>query len=121
MPTSFAIIAAAKDANLTDRIAALMAALNVQDPDYESQQLRRAIVLAPITVNGEETTIATVREYAATLRDQAIAARDAAIAQAEADHPVPCDPGLDPAAVTDGHIRAAIQVLIDQGVLPTKR
>lgn len=118
-PSSFAIIAAAKDPDLGERITAVMASMNVQDPDYDTQKFRRCLLLAQIETGGQSTTLADVYEYGSVLRDQKIAAREQAIRDAEAANPVPPDPGKDPAVVTDEQLRLAIQALIDQDKIKT--
>lgn len=118
VPTSFAIIAATKDTALTDRLAAVAATMGVEAPDFDVAKYRRDLVITQIDSDG--STLASVYEYAVENREAKIAERDAAIAAAEAAHPVPPEPGEDPAAVIDNHLRAALQVLIDDGRISVK-
>ena len=111
MPSSHAIIAASSDTALTQRLVAIAATLGAATPEYDAQRLCLELVIAPVDDSG--ATIASVYEYATVARAQAIAAQAAAVAQAEAEHPIPPEPGTDPAAVTDAHLVAALTALID--------
>ena len=104
MPTSFAIMAATADPTLTERAVAIAATI----PDLSEQKVRsriRELVTTPLEGG---TDIATVYEYAQTLRDESLRAREAAVREAEDSHPIHLEPGLNPAAVTDDLIRAAL-------------
>ena len=103
MPTSFAIMAATADPTLTERAVAIAATI----PDLSEQKVRsriRELVTTPL----EGGDIATVYEYAQTRRDESLRAREAAVREAEELHPIHLEPGLNPAAVTDDLIRAAL-------------
>ena len=113
MPSSHAIIAASSDTALTQRLVAMAATLGAATPEADAQRYRLELVIAAVDDSG--ATIASVYEYASVTRAQAIAARAAAVAQAEAEHPIPPEPGTDPAAVTDAHLVAALTVLIGAG------
>lgn len=117
-PTSFAIIAAAKDTALTDRLAAVAATMGVEAPDFDVTKYRRDLTLTPIDEDG--STLASVYEYACVNRDRQLAARAEAIAQAETANPIPPEPGEDPSAVLDDHLRAALQALINDGRISVK-
>ena len=112
-PASSAIISASSDTDLTARIIAVAATLGCVTPEYDAQKYRRELVIAPVDESG--ATVAAVYEYACMARAQAIAAREAAVRAAEDAHPIPPDPGANPAAVTDTHLAAAIMHLISMG------
>ena len=115
MPSSHAIIAASSDTALTQRLVAIAATLGATTPEADAQRYRLELVIAPVDETG--ATIASVYEYASVTREQAIADRAAAVAQAEAEHPIPPEPGTDPAAVTDAHLVAALTALIGAGTI----
>ena len=117
-PTSFAIIAATKDTALTDRLAAVAATMGVEAPDFDVTKYRRDLTITPIDEDG--ATLASVYEYAVANGATKVAARAAAVAAAEAANPVPPEPGEDPSAVLDDHLRAALQALIDDGRISVK-
>ncbi|MBK7822812.1 MAG: hypothetical protein IPJ61_17550 [Tessaracoccus sp.] len=110
MPSSHAIIAAASDKALTERVVAVATTLGCATAEHDAQRLRRELVIAELDESG--ATIAAVYEYTCLAREQAMEARRAAIAAAEAAHPIPPEPGLNPAAVTDAHIASALMQLI---------
>lgn len=92
MTTSAAIIAAAKDPDLRDRLVALAAEAGVQNPQAWVESQLAALACATVNDNGD--TVASVYEYAD-------AQYRAKLAELKA-------PGKDPAVVTDDHLRHAI-------------
>ena len=86
-PSSAAIIAASNDSDLLARAVALGATVGLTQADVESQRTK----LASAPVDSEGNTVASVYEYAAAQPRYRT--------------------GEDPAAVTDDHLRAAIQSL----------
>lgn len=60
------------------------------------------LISVPIVVNGEQTSLTAVHAYAAAVRREHLA-DDKALA-----------PGLNPRAVTDAHLRAAIEAVLGE-------
>ena len=89
MATSAALIAAAQDSDLLARAIALAAEAGIENPQAFIESRRHQLAAAPVSESGD--TVASVYEYAAAQpRYRA---------------------GEDPAAVTDDHLRTAIQNL----------
>ncbi|MBS1674373.1 MAG: hypothetical protein JSS74_10455 [Actinobacteria bacterium] len=63
------------------------------------EQAMGRLVAAPITVHGEATSVTAVHAYANAVRKDALAA-------------VPAPPGLNPGAVTDDHLGAAVAAIL---------
>ena len=101
-PNSRAIIAAAADEDLAARALAVAVVLGIPNAEYQTEKVRRALVVAPLDESG--STIATVHEYAVQVREDHIAA-------------TPPPPGANPAAITDEHLAAAWRALIASGVV----
>lgn len=94
--TSKQIIEAAADAELRERIIALAAQLpEVENPAAVVSTKLLKIVGVDITVNGEPSSIAKVYEYAV-----------------DTHLPHMATPGSNPGAVTDDHIRAALEAVL---------
>ena len=91
MATSAALIAAAQDRDLLARAIALAAEAGIESPQAFIESRRHQ--LAAASVNGGSDTVASVYEYAAAQPRYRT--------------------GEDPAAVTDDHLRAAIQNLAE--------
>lgn len=90
MPTSAQIIAAYRDSDLLERITAIAAAEGIANPDQWVGMRIRQIVAADLDGDGgASNSIASVYEYAVET--------------------TPPRPGANPAAVTDDHIRTALQ------------
>lgn len=102
MPSTSEHIAARDDLDLQLRLIA--AAEQAGIPNAQSAVVSNlgALISRPIVVNGEETTVTTVHAYAAAVRRDLLASEAA------------MSPGLNPGAVTDDHLRAALAA-----VLPT--
>lgn len=89
MATSSALIAAARDNDLLERAIALAAEAGIEDPQAFVEQRRHELASAP--VGDGDSTVASVFEYALTQPRYRV--------------------GQDPAAVTDDHLRAALNSL----------
>ena len=89
MATSAALIAAAQDRDLLARAIALAAEAGIEQPQAFIESRRHQLAAAP--VGSGDSTVASVYEYAASLPRYRT--------------------GEDPAAVTDDHLRTAIQNL----------
>ena len=88
-------IAARNDSDLKARLVAAAEQAHVDNPVSFVEQNMGKLISTP--VDGD-TTITTVHAYAADVRRQAL-------------DTVPPPPGLNPAAVTDTHLAAAIQAV----------
>lgn len=89
-PTSHQIIAAASDPDLRARARALAATLDGLTPTDIDTAMQR-LVATPIIVAGQDTSVAATYDYALQTRPPA--------------------PGINPAAVTDQHLLAALQAI----------
>lgn len=89
MATSSALIAAAQDRDILARAIALAAELGIESPQAFIESRRHQLAAAPVSESGD--TVASVYEYAALQPRYRT--------------------GEDPAAVTDDHLRTAIQNL----------
>ena len=89
MATSASLIAAAQDSDLLARAIALAAETGIDNPQAFIESRRHQLAAAPVSESGD--TVASVYEYAAAQPRYRT--------------------GEDPAAVTDDHLRAAIQSL----------
>ena len=89
MATSASLIAAAQDSDLLARAIALAAEAGIEQPQAFIESRRHQLAAAPVSESGD--TVASVYEYAAAQPRYRT--------------------GEDPAAVTDDHLRAAIQNL----------
>lgn len=89
MATSAALIAAAQDGDLLARAVALAAEAGIENPQAFIESRRHQLAAAPVSESGD--TVASVYEYA-SMQPRYRA-------------------GEDPAAVTDDHLRAAIDAL----------
>lgn len=92
IPSSAALIAAAQDQDLLERMVALGATMSMGRGEITEAMSRLAAT--PVDDTGDNT-IASVHEYAAVQRAQALAA-------------VPPPPGQNYQAVTDAHILYAL-------------
>lgn len=95
--TSQAIISAAKDADLRERVIAIAAKMKVKNPSYFVDSNLFELASTAVDSSGDKS-IATVYEYANLQHAQALAEL------------IP--PGKNPAAVTDAHIEHALGVLL---------
>lgn len=95
--TSQAIISAAKDADLRERVIAIAAKMKVKNPSYFVDSNLFELASTAVDSSGDNS-IATVYEYANLQHAQALAEL------------IP--PGKNPAAVTDAHIEHALGVLL---------
>jgi hypothetical protein len=100
MPTTSEHIAARDDQDLRSRLVAAAEQAGVPNAAGAVYDSLGALMAAPISVNGEETSITAVHAYAAAVRREHLAAPQAQ------------PPGLNPGAVTDAHLHAAIQTVI---------
>ena len=91
MATSAALIAAAQDSDLLARAIALAAESGIDNPQAFIESRRHQLAAASVSESGD--TVASVYEYAAAQPRYRT--------------------GEDPAAVTDDHLRAAIQNLAE--------
>ena len=89
MATSSALISAAQDRDILARAIALAAELGIESPQAFIESRRHQLAAAPVSESGD--TVASVYEYAALQPRYRT--------------------GEDPAAVTDDHLRTAIQNL----------
>lgn len=94
MATSKSILSAALDNDLLQRAIAIAADEGVKNPEGELAHRMFDLATAPVTDDG--STVASVYEYATAVREEALAK-------------VPPEPGANPAAVTDEHLRYAIR------------
>lgn len=95
--TSQAIISAAKDADLRERIIAIAAKMRVKNPGYFVDTNLFELASAAVDSSGDNS-IATVYDYARIQYAQALAALT--------------PPGKNLAAVTDEHIEHALGALL---------
>lgn len=93
--TSAQIIAASSDADLQRRLRAVAASMGIENPQGWVESRLDELAAAPVNNNGE--TVGSVYEYALLTYE-----------------PAP-RPGENPAAVTDDHIRHAIEHVRTQG------
>ncbi len=100
MPTTSEHIAARDDGDLISRLVAAAEQMDIPNAGSAVSAVLPKLVSSTISVNGEETTLTTVHAYAAAVR------RD--LLESEAALP----PGLNPGAVTDAHLEAAIQAVL---------
>ena len=98
MATTAQHLAARSDPDLLQRLIAAAEMANIPSASTWVQANLGALLGAPVQDN---QTISDVRAYADTVRQNAINA-------------IPPAPGLDPAAVTDTHLYAAIQAVSAQ-------
>ena len=89
MATSASLIAAAQDSDLLARAIALAAETGIENPQAFIESRRHQLAAASVSESGD--TVASVYEYAAAQPRYRT--------------------GEDPAAVTDDHLRTAIQNL----------
>lgn len=102
--TSQSIILTARDQDLLERFTALAAEKRVENPQAWVKYHMHQLATSPSASTGEP--IAYVYDYAYQTRENAIKA-------------LPPEPGKDPGAVTDDHIRYAIQAVLDAEAAPT--
>lgn len=99
MATTAEHIAAREDLDLQLRLIAAAEQMGIENAQGKIVSSLGAIISAPIKVNGEDTTVTAVHAYADAVRKEALAA-------------IPAPPGLNPGAVTDDHLRAAIAAIV---------
>ncbi|AWY06049.1 hypothetical protein SEA_ROBSFEET_42 [Microbacterium phage RobsFeet] len=100
-------IAARDDLDLQQRLIAAAEQMGVSSAQSTVVSNLGTLISKPITVNGEETTLTKVHGYASAVRRDLLAS--------EAAMP----PGLNPGAVTDDHLRAAIAAVIQPTGTPS--
>lgn len=100
MTSTFDHIAARDDRDLLDRFIAAAEQAGVTDARSAIPSALPALISAAITVGGEEQTITALHAYASDVRRDLLAS--------EAAMP----PGLNPGAVTDEHLTAAITAVL---------
>lgn len=88
-------IAARNDKDLKERMVAAAEQAHIDNPELFVDQNIGKLISTPVE---GESTITTVHAYAADVRRQAVEA-------------LPPAPGLNPGAVTDVHLAAAIQAV----------
>lgn len=103
MSTTFQHIAARDDRDLIDRLIAAAEQVGIADARTAVMTALPDLIAKPIEVNGEETTITTVHAYADSVRRDYLADERA------------LPPGLNPGAVTDDHLAAAISAVLVPG------
>lgn len=106
MTTTTEHIDARDDFDLQRRLTAAAEQLGVPDAASRVAMALGTLVSTPITVNGENTSITAVHAYAAAVRKEYL---DDARAMA---------PGLNPGAVTDAHLSAAVTAVIGTAGTP---
>lgn len=99
-------IAARDDLDLQQRLIAAAEQMGITAAQSAVVQNLGALISKPITVNGEETTVTKVHGYASQVRAELLASAAA------------LPPGLNPSAVTDDHLRAAIAAVIQSPTSP---
>lgn len=95
-------IEARSDPDLLARLVATAEQAGIPNASAWTQEHMGALICTPVQ---DDQTIADVRAYAAAVREQAVAA-------------LPPAPGFDPAAVTDVHLRTAVDAFfapLEQG------
>lgn len=105
MPTSTEHIAARDDLDLQKRLIAVAEQMGYPNAQGAIVANLGGLISREIEVNGA-TTLATVHAYAAAVRRDHLADEKA------------MPPGLNPGAVTDDHIRAAISAVL--GAVPAQ-
>lgn len=103
MPTTSEHIAARDDLDLQKRLVAAAEQAGVANASSVILSNLGALVSAPITVNGEATSITAVHAYANAVRKEYLAD----------DRALP--PGVNPGAVTDLHLAAAVAAALGDG------
>lgn len=97
-------ISARDDLDLQNRLIAAAEQLDLPNARSAVAQVLGKLVSAPIVVNGETTSLTTVHAYASAVRKDLL--------ESEAAMP----PGLNPGAVTDDHLRAALVAVLSAGL-----
>jgi len=100
MPSTSEHIAARDDLDLQMRLIAAAEQMGVPNAQSAVVTNLGSLISHTVTVNGEDTSLAKVHAYAAGVRRDLLAS--------EAAMP----PGLNPGAVTDDHLRAAIEAVV---------
>lgn len=100
MPTTSEHIAARDDIDLQLRLIAAAEQMGIPNAQGAVVSALGTLISRTIIVDGEETSLAKVHAYAANVRRDLLAS--------EAAMP----PGLNPGAVTDDHLRAAIAAVV---------
>ncbi|QHB37030.1 hypothetical protein QDA00_gp73 [Microbacterium phage Matzah] len=106
MPTTNEHIEARDDLDLQRRLIAAAEQMEIPNAQSAVVSVLGTLISRPIIVNGEETTITRVHAYAAGVRREHLAD----------DRALP--PGLNPGAVTDDHLRAALTAVIQPAEVP---
>lgn len=96
MTTTAQHIAARDDRDLQQRLIAAAEQAGIPNAASIVAGSLGALVSRPITVNGEQTSLTAVHAYASAVRSELL----------EDDRLLP--PGLNPGAVTDAHLTAAV-------------
>ncbi|WP_295035737.1 hypothetical protein [uncultured Microbacterium sp.] len=105
MPSTAEHIAARDDADLRNCLIAAAEQAGIQNAQPQIDQNMGLIVAATVTVGDQETSITRVHAYAAGQYQAAIDA-------------LPPRPGLNPAAVTDPILTAAVQAILEPASVP---
>lgn len=100
MSTTSEHIAARDDLDLQHRLIAAAEQAGLENASSRVAVALGALVSKPIEVNGETTSLTAVHAYAAAVRKEYLAD----------DRSLP--PGLNPGAVTDAHLLAAVQAVL---------
>lgn len=93
-------IAARDDANLQRRLIAAAELAGVPEAATRVAAVLGSLVSQEIVVNGERTSITAVHAYASAVRGEYLSDSRALL------------PGLNPGAVTDAHLAAAVQAVL---------
>ena len=96
-------IAARDDLDLQHRLIAAAEQMGLPNASSAVAGNLGALISHPIIVNGEETSVTKVHAYAAAVRKEHLADERA------------LPPGLNPGAVTDDHLAAAIAAVLAPG------
>lgn len=103
MPSTNEHIASRDDLDLQHRLIAAAEQAGIDDAASRVATALGKLVSKTIEVNGETTSITAVHAYANSVRNQLLAS-DAAM-----------PPGLNPGAVTDAHLQAAVMAVLGEG------
>ena len=107
MPTTSEHIAARDDVDLQLRLIAAAEQMGIPNAQGAVVSVLGSLISKTVTVNGEETSLAKVHAYASAVRRDLLAS--------EAAMP----PGLNPGAVTDDHLRAALATVLSTPDAPS--
>lgn len=102
MPTTSEHIAARDDLDLQKRLIAAAEQTGIENAASRVASALGTLVSRPIEVHGELVSLADVHAYAAAVRREYLSDERA------------MPPGLNPGAVTDDHLRAAVMAVLGE-------